>query len=66
MRRFAIAALGSMLAAWAAAAAWGQQPATFRARPPELQGVTEWINSKPLTLAGLKGRVVVLHFWTFG
>jgi hypothetical protein len=50
----------------AGAAAWAQQPAVFRARPPELQGVTEWVNTKPLTLAGLKGRVVVLHFWTFG
>jgi peptide-methionine (R)-S-oxide reductase len=25
-----------------------------------------WINSDPLTLASLKGRVVVLEFWTFG
>ena len=50
----------------AAGAVWAQQPAAFRARPPELQGISEWINSKPLTLAGLKGRVVVLHFWTFG
>lgn len=26
----------------------------------------KWINSEPLTLAGLKGRVVYLEFWTFG
>ena len=25
-----------------------------------------WINSQPLTLAGLKGKVVLLEFWTFG
>ena len=25
-----------------------------------------WINSQPLTLAGLRGRVVLLEFWTFG
>ncbi|HXX63003.1 MAG TPA: redoxin domain-containing protein [Bacteroidota bacterium] len=24
-----------------------------------------WLNSKPLTLAGLRGRVVVVEFWTF-
>ena len=32
---------------------------------PELTG-GKWINSKPLTLAELKGRVVYLEFWTFG
>jgi thiol-disulfide isomerase/thioredoxin len=26
----------------------------------------EWINSEPLTLKGLKGRVVLVDFWTFG
>lgn len=31
---------------------------------PEFAGLTEWINSEPLTLAGLRGRVVVLEFWT--
>ena len=25
-----------------------------------------WINSEPLTLKGLRGRVVVVEFWTFG
>lgn len=25
-----------------------------------------WLNSKPLPLASLKGRVVLLFFWTFG
>ncbi len=33
---------------------------------PELEGVTEWINSPPLTLGQLRGRVVVVHFYTFG
>ena len=32
---------------------------------PEISGGT-WINSDPLTLKSLRGRVVVVHFWTFG
>ena len=32
---------------------------------PELAGATGWLNSKPLTRAGLKGKVVVLDFWTY-
>jgi len=32
---------------------------------PELNGATGWLNSKPLTRAGLKGKVVVLDFWTY-
>ncbi|NLH44372.1 MAG: redoxin domain-containing protein [Planctomycetes bacterium] len=33
---------------------------------PELDGVTEWIHSSPLTLRQLRGKVVVVHFYTFG
>jgi len=25
-----------------------------------------WINSKPLTVGGLRGRVVLVEFWTYG
>jgi len=32
---------------------------------PELAGATGWLNSKPLTRAGLRGKVVVLDFWTY-
>lgn len=35
------------------------------AAAPEL-APGEWINSEPLTLKGLRGRVVVVEFWTFG
>ena len=50
----------------AAAAAQAQQPAMMRAQPPELEDVTEWLNSKPLKFADLRGQVVVVNFWTFG
>jgi thiol-disulfide isomerase/thioredoxin len=32
---------------------------------PELAGLTGWINGGPLTMAELRGRVVLVHFWTF-
>lgn len=32
---------------------------------PELAGVTGWLNSKPLTKQSLRGKVVVLDFWTY-
>ncbi len=33
---------------------------------PEIRDVEAWINSPPLTLAALRGKVVVVHFWAFG
>lgn len=39
------------------------RPLTFRV--PELQNVTEWINTEPLSMESLRGRVVMVHFWTF-
>ena len=32
---------------------------------PEFQGIHKWLNSEPLTLAGLKGKVVLVDFWTY-
>jgi thiol-disulfide isomerase/thioredoxin len=34
-------------------------------RMPSLDGATEWLNSPPLTAAGLRGRVVLVDFWTY-
>ena len=46
--------------------AWPQEPVALKTAAPELKGIENWINSKPLTLKELRGKVVVLHFWTFG
>jgi thiol-disulfide isomerase/thioredoxin len=32
---------------------------------PNFQGISEWLNSDPLTVAELKGNVVLIQFWTF-
>jgi thiol-disulfide isomerase/thioredoxin/DNA-binding beta-propeller fold protein YncE len=38
-----------------------------RVRAPELEGGRGWLNTDaPLSIAGLRGKVVVLDFWTYG
>jgi len=32
---------------------------------PSFDGATEWLNSPPLTPAGLRGKVVLVNFWTY-
>ena len=32
---------------------------------PEFQSIESWINSEPLTMAALRGKVVVIDFWTY-
>ena len=34
-------------------------------RLPSLSGAVEWLNSPPLTAEGLKGKVVLVDFWTY-
>jgi thiol-disulfide isomerase/thioredoxin len=38
---------------------------TRRDNLPGFPGATEWINSPPLTIESLKGKVVLVDFWTF-
>jgi hypothetical protein len=33
---------------------------------PEFAEITAWVNSKPLTMKELRGKVVVVHFMAFG
>jgi cytochrome c biogenesis protein CcdA/thiol-disulfide isomerase/thioredoxin len=39
----------------------GAEPAVA----PDLSGATAWINSPPLTLESLRGKVVLVDFWTY-
>jgi thiol-disulfide isomerase/thioredoxin len=34
-------------------------------RLPPLEGATGWLNSEPLTREGLRGRIVLVDFWTY-
>ena len=45
-----------------------KQKTTFNVTPydaPELRDVARWINSDPQTVANLKGKVVLIDFWTY-
>jgi cytochrome c biogenesis protein CcdA/thiol-disulfide isomerase/thioredoxin len=42
-----------------------QKPLAKPYPAPELAGIQDWVNSKPLVLADLKGKVVLIDFWTY-
>lgn len=43
----------------------GPEPLPDEGPFPGLVGATAWVNSPPLSAEGLKGKVVVVDFWTF-
>jgi thiol-disulfide isomerase/thioredoxin len=42
-------------------------PSSRAAAPtaPEFTGINQWLNSEPLTMSGLRGKVVLVEFWTY-
>jgi thiol-disulfide isomerase/thioredoxin len=34
-------------------------------RPPEFVGISHWINTSPLTMSGLRGKVVLIDYWAY-
>jgi cytochrome c biogenesis protein CcdA/thiol-disulfide isomerase/thioredoxin len=54
---------GAMTGAMAADAARGGPP--VEGELPSVNGAVAWLNSAPLTAEGLRGRVVVIDFWTY-
>jgi len=43
-----------------------KRPVRERVRAPELDGGAGWINTaEPITLKSLRGKLVLLDFWTF-
>lgn len=56
----------ALAAAALSSPAFAQEPVAMKIPAPELEKIESWINTEPLALKDLKGKVVVLHFWTFG
>ncbi len=40
-------------------------PLPFEGELPSLRGATAWLNSPPLSAADLRGKVVLIDFWTY-
>ena len=57
--------LAALLATGLANEPAAAQALRIGAPAPEVAG-DRWINSAPLTMQGLRGRVVLVEFWTFG
>jgi hypothetical protein len=53
------------LGALAAAAPLARAAARVGRPAPEITG-GPWVNGPPRSLAGLRGRVVLVEFWTYG
>jgi thiol-disulfide isomerase/thioredoxin len=41
------------------------EPVPSRPQAPELAGGTQWLNSKPLSMRELRGKVVLVDFWEY-
>jgi thiol-disulfide isomerase/thioredoxin len=56
-------ALGALLAASVMHGSAQAGPAAVPA--PEFTGIEKWLNSEPLTMESLRGKVVLVDFWTY-
>jgi thiol-disulfide isomerase/thioredoxin len=71
----ATALIASFLASSAIPSAAEEAPRSFASplevaaaqdTAPNFVGITRWFNSAPLDIAGLRGKVVLVDFWTYG
>jgi peroxiredoxin len=59
-------AVAVLLAAGTAKSVCGNEGKGMDRQAPEFAGIARWINGDVIKLANLQGKVIVLHFWTFG
>lgn len=71
-RAFSGLAAGSSALAAAVGGAWPVRGALAVSpglrdygKAPEFTGIDKWLNSEPLTMQGLAGKVVLVDFWTY-
>jgi len=63
---FATAIAASVAAlSFAAPPRSGDTPIGEVRQVPEFEGIDTWLNSKPLSTEGLRGKVVLVDFWTY-
>ncbi len=43
----------------------GANAATAPFEAPEFSGISQWLNSEPLTIKQLRGKVILVDFWTY-
>ncbi|MES2740509.1 MAG: thioredoxin family protein [Pseudomonadota bacterium] len=66
IRQFSAVVALALLTSFGVASHAAAAPAlASQGQAPEFTGLTTWINSPPLTLAGLRGKVVLVDFWTY-
>src|ERR1700751_5438627 len=71
-RRTLLIAFAGLAAAAVAAPGFGgdavisSQLVEARAAAPNFVGISKWFNSAPLSISDLRGKVVLVDFWTYG
>jgi peroxiredoxin len=63
---YSLAGATALVFGWIGANLRAQTAAEDAPQAPEPVKIAKWINSDGFTLASQRGKVVVLHFWTFG
>ena len=69
-RRTLLIAFAGLAAAAVAALGFGGDASTIqlveaRAAAPNFVGISKWFNSAPLSISDLRGKVVLVDFWTY-